>query len=223
MSTRIAVVVVCLLAACATPAAGWAHHDALPSARVWVTTPDGSQPMADRGTAAFHDGGSDALTITVDPSLRYQRMDGFGASITDSSASVLTALDRRPATPRCATCSPTDGLSVPAPADGRLGLRRRPALHLRRRAGRRDGLRPVSVLRSTTTGADPAAAAPGARAQPRPQGDGHAVEPAGLDEDQRLAGRRPADRRPARSTTPTPATWSSSSRPTSARASRSTR
>ena len=56
---------------------------------MWVTTPDGLERMHDRGTVAFAPGaGSDRLTITVDPSLRYQTMDGFGASITDSSASV---------------------------------------------------------------------------------------------------------------------------------------
>jgi glucosylceramidase len=51
--------------------------------------------MSDRGTVPFRDGPSSALTVTVDPSRRYQRMDGFGASITDSSASVLYRLDRR--------------------------------------------------------------------------------------------------------------------------------
>ena len=53
--------------------------------------------MADQGNVAstFHHGGSSALTITVDPSRTYQRMDGFGASITDSSASVLYRLDKR--------------------------------------------------------------------------------------------------------------------------------
>jgi len=65
-----------------------------PRAHVWVTTPDGVERMDDRGTVAFAQGaGSDRLTITVDPSLRYQTMDGFGASITDSSASVLSELD----------------------------------------------------------------------------------------------------------------------------------
>ena len=72
------------------PAAAPAHR---PQAHVWVTTPDQSQTMTDRGTVAFHRGGSDLLTITVDPSLRYQRMAGFGASLTDSSASVLSSLD----------------------------------------------------------------------------------------------------------------------------------
>ena len=76
------------LLAAAAPAAA-----AQPSARVWVTTPDGALKMSDRGSVAFHPGGSDALTVSVDPSRRYQTMDGFGASITDSSAHVLSQLD----------------------------------------------------------------------------------------------------------------------------------
>jgi len=64
------------------------------SARVWVTTPDGAEKMHDRGAVAFAPGGSDALTISVDPSRRYQSMDGFGASITDSSAQVLYGMSR---------------------------------------------------------------------------------------------------------------------------------
>jgi glucosylceramidase len=66
---------------------------AAPRAHVWVTTPDGAQKMTDNGTVPFARGGSDELTISVDPSRRYQRMDGFGASITDSSASLLADLD----------------------------------------------------------------------------------------------------------------------------------
>ena len=91
---------------------GHAGRPQPPRAHVWVTTPDGAERMHDRGTVAFAPGaGSDRLTITVDPSLRYQKMDGFGASITDSSASVLSELD--PAT-RNATMRDlfvTDGLS----------------------------------------------------------------------------------------------------------------
>jgi glucosylceramidase len=64
-------------------------------AHVWVTTPDGAEKMHDRGTVDFHPGGSGALTVSVDPSRHYQSMDGFGASITDSSAHVLAQLDRR--------------------------------------------------------------------------------------------------------------------------------
>jgi glucosylceramidase len=66
---------------------------AAPKAHVWVTTPDGAQRMNDNGTVAFAPGGSDELTVSVDPSRTYQRMDGFGASITDSSASLLAGLD----------------------------------------------------------------------------------------------------------------------------------
>ncbi len=75
------------LLAAASPAAG-------SSARVWVTTPDGAERMHDRGTVEFAPGGSEALTISVDPSRGYQSMDGFGASITDSSASVLYGLSK---------------------------------------------------------------------------------------------------------------------------------
>ena len=66
-----------------------------PTARVWITTPDGTQRLAPAPGATFRPGGSDELTITVDPSRRYQTMRGFGASITDSSAVVLHRL--RPA------------------------------------------------------------------------------------------------------------------------------
>ena len=48
--------------------------------------------MSDRGSVPFRPGESGALTISVDPSRRYQRMEGFGASITDSSAHVLYSL-----------------------------------------------------------------------------------------------------------------------------------
>jgi glucosylceramidase len=68
---------------------------ATPSAHVWLTTPDGTMRMSDGGTVPFHAGPSGALTVTVDPSRTYQSMDGFGASITDSSAAVLYRLDRR--------------------------------------------------------------------------------------------------------------------------------
>ena len=108
---RAAAVLVCLLALSADPAS------ALPSAQVWVTTPDGTQKLSDRGSVAFHPGGSSALTVSVDPSLGYQRMDGFGASITDSSASVLYRLDRRT---RDATMA---DLFSPARGDGLSFLR----------------------------------------------------------------------------------------------------
>jgi glucosylceramidase len=84
--------VAALTAAVVPPASASADRGG-PAARVWVTTPDRAELMHDRGTVAFGPGPSDQLTITVDPSRTYQRMDGFGASITDSSAAVLYRLD----------------------------------------------------------------------------------------------------------------------------------
>jgi glucosylceramidase len=85
-----------------------------PVAGVWVTTPDGAMKMSDRGAVDFRPGGSDALTISVDPTRRYQAMDGFGASITDSSAYVLSRLDgktRAAAMRRLFSRTDGDGLS----------------------------------------------------------------------------------------------------------------
>ena len=90
-----------------------------------------------------------------------------------------------------------DRPELPAPADGRQRLRQGPALHLRRHAEGQDRLRHGAVLRRPRREADPAAAAPGAAPQPQPEGDGHAVEPAGVDEGPRVAGRRPLHRRQA--------------------------
>ena len=86
---RALVLAICAALGAAAPAA------AAPAAHVWVTTPDGAMKMSDRGSVAFHRGDSNALTISVDPSRRYQTMEGFGASITDSSAHVLARLDKR--------------------------------------------------------------------------------------------------------------------------------
>jgi glucosylceramidase len=86
-----------------------------PPVGVWITTPDGAQRLSPGEPATFTPGGSDQLTITVDPSRSYQTMRGFGASITDSSAVVLSGL--RPAARDAAMTdlfSPVrgDGLSV---------------------------------------------------------------------------------------------------------------
>jgi glucosylceramidase len=63
-----------------------------PSARVWVTTVDRSELLHERAPVAFGRGPSAQVTITVDPSRPYQTVDGFGASLTDSSAAVLYQL-----------------------------------------------------------------------------------------------------------------------------------
>ena len=83
---------VALTAAVVPPAAASADGGG-PAARVWVTSADRAELMHDRGTVAFGTRPTGELTITVDPSRTYQTMDGFGASITDSSAAVLYRLD----------------------------------------------------------------------------------------------------------------------------------
>jgi glucosylceramidase len=87
---RVLVLAICAALGAAVPAAAAPP----PSAHVWVTTPDGALKMSDGGSVPFRPGGSDALTVTVDPSGRYQTTEGFGASITDSSAHVLSRLSR---------------------------------------------------------------------------------------------------------------------------------
>jgi len=62
------------------------------SARVWVTTPDRAELLTERPSVVFGAKPSTQPTIVVDPSRAYQSVDGFGASITDSSAVVLQKL-----------------------------------------------------------------------------------------------------------------------------------
>ncbi|MEJ5943742.1 discoidin domain-containing protein [Pseudokineococcus basanitobsidens] len=82
-----------LLAGPATAAAPPVGRDlGAPVARVWTTTPDRAQLLEEGEPVAFAPGGSDELTITVDPSRTYQEVDGFGGSITHSSASLLAGL-----------------------------------------------------------------------------------------------------------------------------------
>ncbi|MCZ8522468.1 MULTISPECIES: glycoside hydrolase family 30 beta sandwich domain-containing protein [Paenibacillus] len=65
-------------------------HAAGDSVEVWLSKPDWSAALAKQGNAAFGgDTGSAAYTIDVNQDLTYQQMDGFGASMTDSSAWLL--------------------------------------------------------------------------------------------------------------------------------------
>ncbi|MCE6995157.1 discoidin domain-containing protein [Saccharothrix sp. S26] len=77
--------------AVAVPAAA---HDT-PAARVWVTTVDRAELLAERPSVTFRTGTSPHQTIVIDPDVAYQEVDGFGASITDSSAHVLHRLTPR--------------------------------------------------------------------------------------------------------------------------------
>jgi glucosylceramidase len=76
--------------ASADPAGAGQHP---PSAHVYVTTADRTELLNDRGQVAFQPGPAADPAIAVDATQRFQRMEGFGASITDSSAGLLYRLD----------------------------------------------------------------------------------------------------------------------------------
>jgi len=61
--------------------------DEIPPVEVWLTTGDGSVKLQEQPRLSFYPGtGSHSHQVIVDESIQYQQMDGFGASITDSSA-----------------------------------------------------------------------------------------------------------------------------------------
>lgn len=57
--------------------------------QVWVTSGDGRQRLAQADSVAMERGPAEGLVVKVDPSRRYQTIQGFGASFTDSSAWLL--------------------------------------------------------------------------------------------------------------------------------------
>ena len=64
-----------------------------PTVSGWITTPDRAQLLNPMPGQAFNsDGTRPGQMITVDPAQVLQTMDGFGASITDSSAALLYQL-----------------------------------------------------------------------------------------------------------------------------------
>lgn len=69
--------------------AGTAQAAPGPSVSAWITTPDRSQLLQPATGTQFQDGAGSGQTITVNPAQTFQTMDGFGASLTDSSASLL--------------------------------------------------------------------------------------------------------------------------------------
>jgi len=74
------------LSALALAASSPAHG---PTARAWLTTGDKSSLLAEQPPSALAAPDPSSPTIAVDPSRSYQRMEGLGASITDSSAHLL--------------------------------------------------------------------------------------------------------------------------------------
>src|SRR3954453_14937292 len=80
------------LAACMT---GAAPAMGASGARVWMTTGDKQNLLTQQSDASMDQPAQGVPTITVDPSQRFQRIDGFGASITDSSAHLLAESSHR--------------------------------------------------------------------------------------------------------------------------------
>ena len=76
----------------ATAPASAVSASAAVEAHVWVTTPDGTDKLTPLAPATLGSVTPSAPTIVVDPTLTYQRMQGFGGAITDSSAAVLYRL-----------------------------------------------------------------------------------------------------------------------------------
>ena len=62
------------------------------TAQVWASTADGTDKLTSLAPAQFSTAPSTAPTVVVDPTQTFQTMQGFGASITDASASVLYTL-----------------------------------------------------------------------------------------------------------------------------------
>jgi glucosylceramidase len=84
-----AALVLALVTVLATAGAALAAGPAAP--RVWLTTGDQAHLLEAQAPAALGAADPAAPTIAVDPATTYQRVEGFGASITDSSAKVLAA------------------------------------------------------------------------------------------------------------------------------------
>ena len=78
--------VLAVIAALACASAAQAHA---PAPRAWLTTGDRTSLLAEQPPRALGAPDRALPTIAVDPSRSYQRIEGLGASITDSSAHLL--------------------------------------------------------------------------------------------------------------------------------------
>ena len=85
-----------LLSVAAAPSAqaraGAGGGPSSPQVNVWLTTANGQQKLSEQAPVAFSAAPPADLTVTVDPTRTFQTMTGFGGSITDSSAVVLSSL-----------------------------------------------------------------------------------------------------------------------------------
>jgi glucosylceramidase len=98
----------CAALALSAAATGTAHAG---TPRVWLTTGDQANLLTEQPAGVLGPPAADAPTITIDATRRYQRMEGLGASITDSSAHLLARSPHRDAIMRD-LFSPRGGLGL---------------------------------------------------------------------------------------------------------------
>lgn len=99
-------------AACVTASSGWASTG--PEVQVWKTTVNGAAQLAEQQSVQFGSAPPTSSVITVDPAQSFQTMLGFGGTLTDASAAVLTQ-DTTPKTyveAMNALFSPTAGIGL---------------------------------------------------------------------------------------------------------------
>lgn len=91
-----------------------AHAAEGPQVTSAVTTPDRSKLLAEGASPTFTDEGTPpSQLIEIDPGEKYQTMDGFGASLTDSSASLLSDLPEAQRDEAMTSLfSPTEGIGT---------------------------------------------------------------------------------------------------------------
>ena len=102
----------------------------------WVTNLNTAQRLAPQPIQGWESGAGPAgSTVVVDPTRRYQTMIGFGASMTDTSAWVLTnklsEAARRQTMTELFSTRPGNRTRHAAAADGGVGLRRQWVLFVR--------------------------------------------------------------------------------------------
>src|SRR5260370_8931835 len=67
-----------------------------PTVQVWLTTSDGSNELTARPSLTFGSNSGNSSTINVNEYKEYQQMDGFGAAVPHSPASLIhTQLSQR--------------------------------------------------------------------------------------------------------------------------------
>jgi beta-glucosidase len=95
--TALVSVSICALAASLMVMARGQSSAASPSVAMWLTTGDQSNLLTSQPASAIRRGDRSLPTITVDPTRRYQPIEGFGASLTASSAYVISRSPKRDA------------------------------------------------------------------------------------------------------------------------------